>query len=48
MVRKKSQMFILNNLISYIADNLKEEIVILISAKIGLNHLALSIILLVI
>ena len=48
MVRKKGQMFILNNLISYTADHLKEEIVILIGGKLGLNYLAVSMILLVI
>ena len=48
MVRKKSQMFILNKLIEFGIDNLKEEIVILIGGKLGLNHLAICIILSVI
>ena len=45
MVRKKGCMFILSKLIGYTIDNLKEEIVILIGGKIGLNHLAICIIL---
>ena len=45
MVCKKGQMFILNNLISYTADNIKEQLVMLVGAKIGLNHLGICIIL---
>jgi hypothetical protein len=47
MVRKKGQVLILSKLIGYTIDNLKEEIVILVGGKLGLNHLAICIILLV-
>jgi len=48
MVCKKGCVFIVTKLIGYSIDNLKEEIVILVGTKVGLNYLAISIILLAI
>ena len=48
MVRKKGQVLILSKLIGYTADNIKEQLVMLVGAKVGLNHLGICIILSVI
>jgi len=41
-------MFILTKLIGYLTDNFKETIITFVGAKIGVNHLVISIILLAI
>jgi hypothetical protein len=48
MVFKKVKLFVLNKVIEYGINNIKENVVVCVCGKIGLNHLIISIILFVI
>ena len=47
MVEKKGLIFMLNKVIDYSINNMKENVIVFIGAKIGINHLGMAVLLVI-